>query len=64
MELFRQLFPDEYQQALIHAEKTKTPLVINKTAEELADAITPVKTIMDSFESAKPKHVPRSLIYL
>lgn len=64
MELFRQLFPDEYQKALLHAERTKTPIKINKTPEELAEAITPSKTIMDSFEADKPKHKPRSLVYL
>lgn len=64
MELFRQLFPDDYQKALIQAERTKQPIQINKTPEELAEAVTPSKTIMDSFEADKPKHKPRSLVYL
>lgn len=64
MELFRQLFPDDYQKALLQAERTKQPIQINKTPEELAEAVTPSKTIMDSFEADKPKHKPRSLVYL
>ena len=64
MELFRQLFPDDYQKALIQAERTKQPIQITKTPEELAEAITPSKTIMDSFEADKPKHKPRSIVYL
>ena len=64
MELFRQLFPDDYQKALVQAERTKQPIQINKTPEQLAEAITPSKTIMDSFEADKPKHKPRSIVYL
>ena len=64
MELFRQLFPDDYQKALIQAERTKQPIQINKTPEELVEAVTPSKTIMDSFEADKPKHKPRSIVYL
>ena len=64
MELFRQLFPDDYQKALLQAERTKQPIQINKTPEELTEAVTPSKTIMDSFEADKPKHKPRSLVYL
>lgn len=64
MELFRQLFPDDYQKALIQAERTKQPIQINKTPEELAGAVTPSKTIMDSFEADKAKHKPRSIVYL
>lgn len=64
MELFRQLFPDDYQKALVQAERTKQPIQINKTPEQLAEAITPSKTIMDSFEADKAKHKPRSIVYL
>lgn len=64
MELFRQLFPDDYQKALIQAERTKQPIQINKTPEELVEAVTPSKTIMDSFEANKSKHKPRSIVYL
>lgn len=64
LELFRQLFPDDYQEALLQAERTKTPIVITKTPEELINNINPSKTILDSFESNKDKHIPRSLIYL
>ena len=64
LELFRQLFPDEYQKALLEAERTQSPIIINKTPEQLIAKIDPSKTILDAFESSKDKHIPRSLIYL
>lgn len=55
-ELFRQVFPDEYR---------RTNGVINKTPEELIDAYNPaIKSIMDSFSSAKVKHGIRALGHL
>lgn len=64
LELFRQLFPDEYQKALLEAERTQSPIIINKTPEQLITKVGPSKTILDSFEANKDKHIPRSLIYL
>ena len=64
LELFRQLFPDEYQKALLEAERTQSPIIITKTPEQLITKIDPSKTILDAFESDKDKHIPRSLIYL
>ena len=64
-EIFKQFFPKEYATAVQESLKTGQPLKINKTPKELIDAYDPVtKTIMDSFSSTKPKHMPRAEAHL
>ena len=76
-ELFRQYFPDDYFKALrefkarqANRDPTASSIVINKTPEELLEAMNPSsKTIMDSFDidftdPAKSKHALRSWAHL
>lgn len=64
LNLFRQLFPDEYH-AAVHAagadvSKMHSPI----PATDVMRKVSPLNTIMDAFESDKPKHLPRALWYL
>lgn len=73
-ELFRQFFPREYRQSVINTatrtnDTSRVPIVhldgTPFTNQELLDAYDPLtKTIMDSMESSKPKHVGRMMEYL
>lgn len=73
LELYSQLFPDDYQRALQEAmtKDIDNPIIqINKTPDELLAGLNPTsKTIQDSFEidftlPNKGKHVDRPLLYL
>lgn len=67
VELFRQNFPEEFYEATKAAAKSGNPknIKINKTADELINSFDPtVKTIMDAYESGKPKHVNRIDAYI
>lgn len=68
-ELFRQYFPDDYYKAIRESWASGKPIKINKTPEELFEAIRPAqKSIMDSWEidytrNNKYKHRSRPLAY-
>lgn len=67
VELFRQNFPEEFFEAAAAASKSGNPknIKINKTADELINGLDPtVKTIMDAYESGKPKHINRIDTYI
>ena len=74
-ELYRQLFPDDYERLLINGKKDVEfnptgKIVLDKTPEELMEAYDPVtKTIQDSFEIdfnafGKGKHAGRPIMYI
>ena len=73
-ELYRQFFPQEYRQSVMNvAQKSndtrQIPIVHMDgtpfTNQELLESYNPLrKTIMDSMESSKPKHVGRMMEYL
>ena len=74
-ELYRQLFPDDYERLLIKSKKDREfnptgKIVLDKTPEELMEAYDPVtKTIQDSFEIdfnafGKEKHAGRPIMYI
>lgn len=59
-QLFRQFAPDEFAEAAKESIKTGEPLKIKYKPDELIEKMNPtVKTIMDAYESPKPKHVLR-----
>ena len=74
IELYRQFFPQEYRQSVMNvAQKSndtrQIPIVHMDgtpfTNQELLESYNPLrKTIMDSMESSKPKHVGRMMEYL
>jgi hypothetical protein len=67
IELFRQNYPEEFFEATQAAVKSGNPknIKINKTADELINGFDPtVKTIMDAYESGKPKHINRIDAYI
>jgi stage V sporulation protein SpoVS len=67
VQLFRQNFPEDFFKAAQEAAKSGdyTNIKINKTADELINGSDPaVKTIMDAYESGKPKHVNRIDAYI
>lgn len=73
-ELYRQFFPQEYRQSVMNVVQKSNnteqiPIVhlngIPFTNQELLDAYDPLKkTIMDSMESSKSKHMGRMMEYL
>lgn len=73
-ELYRQFFPQEYRQSIMNISQKSNdtshiPIVhLNGTPftnQELLNAYDPLKkTIMDSIESSKPKHIGRMMEYL
>lgn len=73
-ELYRQFFPQEYRQSVMNVvqksnDTRQIPIVHMDgtpfTNQELLESYNPLrKTIMDSMESSKPKHVGRMMEYL
>lgn len=64
-EIFRQFFPDEFYKAEQKALRNKTNIEIPYTPDELIAKVDPrVKTVIDAYESSKPKHVNRIDAYL
>jgi hypothetical protein len=71
IEIFRQFFPDEFYKAEKEAITSITvsgdlkPIKIPYTPDELIAKVDPrIKTIIDSYESSKPKHINRIDAYL
>ena len=64
LNLFRQLFPDEYQAAVNAAGADVSKMYSAIPAKDVISKISPINTIMDAFESDKPKHLQRALWYL
>jgi hypothetical protein len=65
IELFRQAFPEEFFEASKESILSGKPIKINKTANDLINRLDPaVKTIMDSYESTKTKHINRVDAYI
>lgn len=65
--LFRQLYPDEFQRLYLEAdgdlEKIWHPMQAKDLLKEV-DKKPVLNTIMDAFESEKPQHMSRALWYL
>jgi hypothetical protein len=65
IEIFRQFFPDEFYKAEKQALKNNKNIEIPYTPDELIAKVDPrVKTVIDAYESSKPKHVNRIDAYL
>jgi hypothetical protein len=65
VELFRQAFPEEFFEASKQSILNGKPIQINKTPKELIEKLDPtVKSIMDSYESTKSKHINRIDAYI
>lgn len=64
LNLFRQLYPGEYQKAYLAAKGDLNKMHHPIKAQELLDQLSVKNTIMDAFESSKDKHKSRALYYL
>lgn len=61
LNLFRQLHPDEFQQAYMMAKGDLKKMYHPMQAQDLLNEISVTNTIMDAFESGKDKHMSRAL---
>lgn len=67
LDLFRQLYPEQYQKAYLEANGDLSSMRTDVTTKALLQKINEkpiLNTIMDAFESSKPKHTSRALWYL
>lgn len=64
LNLFRQLYPDEFQKAYVAANGDLSKMYHPMPAKDVLNEVSIKNTLMDTFESSKPKHMERGIWYI